>query len=512
MAASTNSLRLVNVLSDIDPFTVTKVKRGSITTIKRGDTESNILASFYYFLVNERENKKKEEKNTAIVEKQIAMNATDVASSAPTATAIKEQKDSSGFGILSMLGIVSVGAGLFVFSDEIQQKINEIKQNFDETKWDGVLEQIKKLFDIDLGNIISGTGVGADLSLSKEAIDPKEVYKYLTETKGIDPTHAMGMMANIMGESGFRPGAFVTDEKGLPTGGLFQHHDPEKGKGRFTEMTKFVGPDWQKDWKKQVDFALSEPETKQYLATPYTTNPAATAGFTHVFEKPLHESEDIQKRIGFLPGIERKITETPQMESGKLYSPAPRESMNRIVGHVGEHRPGHEHKGVDYAMPEGTQISAANSGTVKTGFQKDGAGQYVTITGDDGTVTKYMHLKQISVSDGQRVSAGQMIGLSGGKAGADYSGSSEGPHLHFEYWKNGKIQDPEKISYATPSGPELQGIPTRETLPTTSQPQQILVSQVQANQSQTIVKKGTSQGPGDAAPGRSTSRDFVRER
>ena len=315
MAETTNSLRLVGVLSDIDPFTVTKVKRTPSTIIRKGETEANVLSDFYYFLVGEREDKKKTDKKTAIAEKQIAIEGADVSLSDTNATVVKEQSSGSDSGVLAMLGIVSVGAGLYIFSDDIQKKINELKDNFDESKLKGVVDNIKKLFDFD--NIMSGMGIpsGGDISLSKEAIDPKEVYKYLTETKGIDPVHAMGMMANIMGESGFRPGAFVTDEKGLPTGGLFQHHDPVKGKGRFTEMTKFVGADWQKDWKKQIDFALSESESKQYLATPYATNVEAAGGFVRQFEKPKNTEQDIAKRVGFISGIEKKITSTTAISS-----------------------------------------------------------------------------------------------------------------------------------------------------------------------------------------------------
>lgn len=509
MAETTNSLRLVGVLSDIDPFTVTKVKKRPTTAIRKGESQANVLSDFYYFLVGEREDKKKTDKKTAIAEKQIAIEGGATLLADTTVTVVKEQSTDSDSGVLAMLGIVSVGAGLFVFSDDIQKKINELKEYFDESKSKDVVDKIKKLFDFD--NIMSGMGIpsGGDISLSKEAIDPKEVYKYLTETKGIDPVHAMGMMANIMGESGFKPGAFVTDEKGLPTGGLFQHHDPVKGKGRFTEMTKFVGADWQKDWKKQIDFALSESETKQYLATPYATSVQATGGFTHIFEKPKNEQQDIAKRTGFIAGIQKRISETPRIQSGQLYYPAPRESMNRIVGHVHEQRPGHEHKGVDYAMVEGTQISAANSGIVHTGFQKGGAGKYITITGDDGSVTKYFHLKQISVQEGQRVSAGELIGLSGGKAGADYSGSSEGPHLHFEYWKNGILQDPEKMSFVgkdgmnTPAQITSQPIPRKEVVSSINPPPTIVVQQTQAYVEQKKIVKQLSTSESDNPPHRS---------
>lgn len=48
------------------------------------------------------------------------------------------------------------------------------------------------------------------------------------------------------------------------------------------------------------------------------------------------------------------------------------------------------------------------------------------IQGDNGLYYRYGHLSQVGVSDGQRVEAGQLIGLSGN------TGYSTGPHLHFQ--------------------------------------------------------------------------------
>lgn len=88
---------------------------------------------------------------------------------------------------------------------------------------------------------------------------------------------------------------------------------------------------------------------------------------------------------------------------------------------------------VDIAMPVGTPILAARSGTVvavrngQAGRRPDPAGNYVRIRHADGTESAYLHLSRgsVSVKMGQRVKVGTPLGQSGN------TGRSTGPHLHF---------------------------------------------------------------------------------
>ncbi|MBC3186341.1 M23 family metallopeptidase [Corynebacterium sp. zg-331] len=84
------------------------------------------------------------------------------------------------------------------------------------------------------------------------------------------------------------------------------------------------------------------------------------------------------------------------------------------------------HKGVDIANAEGTPIRAVLDGTVIDSGPASGFGQWIRIRHDDGTVTVYGHMSTLSVSVGERVTAGQVI------AGMGSLGFSTGPHLHFE--------------------------------------------------------------------------------
>ena len=84
------------------------------------------------------------------------------------------------------------------------------------------------------------------------------------------------------------------------------------------------------------------------------------------------------------------------------------------------------HNGIDMACAQGTPIYAPRAGKVtRTAYQAGGAGNYVSINHLDGFASIYMHMTHYVVSEGQTVSAGQLIGYVGS------TGLSSGPHLHF---------------------------------------------------------------------------------
>lgn len=107
-------------------------------------------------------------------------------------------------------------------------------------------------------------------------------------------------------------------------------------------------------------------------------------------------------------------------------------------------RGGRLHGGVDIGVPSGSPILAATAGTVTHAGNDDpgGYGTWVEITAPDGTATRYGHMSGINVKQGQTVSAGQIIGASGGIPGSPGAGNSRGAHLHFEVRKGGTPVDP----------------------------------------------------------------------
>ena len=94
------------------------------------------------------------------------------------------------------------------------------------------------------------------------------------------------------------------------------------------------------------------------------------------------------------------------------------------------------HPGIDIAVPSGTPIRAAAAGTVAIAGPESGYGNYTCIDHGGGLSSCYAHQMSISVSVGDQVSQGQVIGIS------DCTGLCFGPHLHFEVRVNGSVVDP----------------------------------------------------------------------
>lgn len=112
---------------------------------------------------------------------------------------------------------------------------------------------------------------------------------------------------------------------------------------------------------------------------------------------------------------------------------------------------------IDFKMPEGSPIHAAREGVV-VGTKEDSSvggsdkkfewdANYVLIQHEDGTLGHYVHLQKdgVKVNIGEKVQAGQLIGLSGN------TGHSTGPHLHFAVFKaqTGKQRETIPVKFRT---------------------------------------------------------------
>ncbi|MEU8457771.1 M23 family metallopeptidase [Streptomyces griseoaurantiacus] len=89
------------------------------------------------------------------------------------------------------------------------------------------------------------------------------------------------------------------------------------------------------------------------------------------------------------------------------------------------------HTGLDFAAPTGTLIKAVHSGTITQAGWAGSYGYRTILTLDDGTELWFCHQSSISVSVGQKVSTGEVIG----RVGA--TGNVTGPHLHLEVHPGG---------------------------------------------------------------------------
>jgi murein DD-endopeptidase MepM/ murein hydrolase activator NlpD len=98
------------------------------------------------------------------------------------------------------------------------------------------------------------------------------------------------------------------------------------------------------------------------------------------------------------------------------------------------------HWGLDFRVPTGTPVAAMNSGTVLLARFLYFEGNCVVIDHGQGLLTLYFHLLEFKVKEGDTVTRGQLIGLSGG------TGRATGPHLHVAVRWQGTYLDPSRLT------------------------------------------------------------------
>lgn len=107
------------------------------------------------------------------------------------------------------------------------------------------------------------------------------------------------------------------------------------------------------------------------------------------------------------------------------------------------------HYGTDFAMPPGSTVRAPADGRVVKSAYHRLAGNYLVVRHDNGYKTRYLHLSKRLVSEGERVTMGERIALSGN------TGRSTGAHLHYEVIANGNRVDAMRVDL--PENQSLSG-------------------------------------------------------
>lgn len=155
-----------------------------------------------------------------------------------------------------------------------------------------------------------------------------------------------------------------------------------------------------------------------------------------VYEAYEREEEKARNELNKLIA---ELAKNSQYVGGKLAWPTP--GYTRITSPFGMRmhpilKVKKMHHGVDIAAPLNAKVIAANAGTVITAKYHSVYGNYIVINHGGGMATLYAHLNKILVKVGAVVSKGQEIG----KVGS--TGSSTGPHLHFEVKENSNNVNP----------------------------------------------------------------------
>lgn len=157
----------------------------------------------------------------------------------------------------------------------------------------------------------------------------------------------------------------------------------------------------------------------------------ATSG--NAFEYFDAKGESIRK------GLLRTPVESAHITSGFGMRQHPIMGYNRM------------HKGIDFGVPYGSPIFAAGSGIVEEAERKNGYGFYIKIRHNNRISTAYAHMSRFGkgITKGTRIAQGDVIGYVGS------TGSSTGPHLHYEVLVENQQVNP--LNVDVPMGSALAG-------------------------------------------------------
>jgi murein DD-endopeptidase MepM/ murein hydrolase activator NlpD len=143
-------------------------------------------------------------------------------------------------------------------------------------------------------------------------------------------------------------------------------------------------------------------------------------------ERSLVIEDRLRREVPFVP-VRRPLIGEAEVSSPFGYRPDP------FLG-----RPA-LHPGVDLVQAYGSSVKATGAGKVVHAGPMGGYGNMVEIDHGNGLATRYGHMSEILVEEGQQVTAGDVLGRLGS------TGRSTGPHLHYEVRVDGEPVDPTRF-------------------------------------------------------------------
>ena len=153
-------------------------------------------------------------------------------------------------------------------------------------------------------------------------------------------------------------------------------------------------------------------------------------------------AEEKEKLLEAIPAIQPvKNEDLTRMASGYGYRTDPFTKARKF------------HYGMDFSAPRGTPIYASGDGKVfRADNNSSGYGNHIRIDHGYGYESLYAHMYKYNVRVGQKVNRGDLIGFVGS------TGRSEGPHLHYEIFKDGERINPLNFYYGNLSAEEFAEI------------------------------------------------------
>ncbi|MDH5398943.1 MAG: M23 family metallopeptidase [Cyclobacteriaceae bacterium] len=181
---------------------------------------------------------------------------------------------------------------------------------------------------------------------------------------------------------------------------------------------------------------------KEDILQPHAYKKEVIGNFGHEVENILLQTEKSNSKLKEIFDIANK--KIGDLEFIPTIQPVSNPDQSALVSGFGMRiNPFHHgnimHEGIDFSAPRGTPVYATATGTVnfiKKSEANTGFGNQVKIEHGNGFETKYTHLQEIIIKEGQEVKKGEIIGHVGS------TGGIIAPAVHYELIQNGKKIDP----------------------------------------------------------------------
>ena len=147
------------------------------------------------------------------------------------------------------------------------------------------------------------------------------------------------------------------------------------------------------------------------------------------------QAKDMLSSLDDLAVLSKIVSNLP------LAKPIKNAEEQSVFGHRIDPFNGHMafHSGLDMSAPAGSKIYSTADGVVSSAGRNGGYGNAIDIDHGFGITTRYGHLSQILVKEGQQVKKGEVIGIEGS------TGRSTGLHLHYEVRYHDQALNPKRF-------------------------------------------------------------------
>lgn len=263
-------------------------------------------------------------------------------------------------------------------------------------------------------------------------------YQFLI-SKGFKDFQAFGVLGNAKAESNLNPSAEqYPGNRQLGGKGLLQWDDRKYKLYDYAEENNF---NWQ-DLQLQLNFMWLELTTTERVAYEKLINSnnveEAAINFHDYYERSADNATQKQRRVRFAKELMNEFNSNQNKERANSSYLDISKGINFGYDPTGSD-PNYPfdtpHFGLDINYIYENLYSTV-AGSVTVGYEQNGYGNYVMIDASDGLTVIYAHLSEIIVGQGEEVSPGTLLGVSGN------TGRSSGPHLHYEMRQDNQSFDP----------------------------------------------------------------------